>query len=222
MKKNNLTPKQEKVLKIISDYISENSCSPTISELREALNVSSSRTVTQYLEALEKQGRIRRDKYLRRGIIVIKKEIFTNSSIAHLPLLGYAGCDNQSIIVNPIFDEYISVSSQILKDKKDVIAVMAVGNSMSAAGIDSGDVVLIERTEQVNNNDKVLAVIDGMAIIKRIRFAENSIILNPDSKEDHHKPIVMHKDFKVVGRVVEVIKKQHGENKEEILIPIIE
>ena len=222
MDKNNLTKKQQKVYEIISDYHSENGCAPTILELCNALDVKSSRTVTQYLEALEKKGFILRDKYSRRGIVLIKKEVYTKPNTTHLAVLGYAGCDNQSILANPIYDEYISVSNEILKNKKGkVIAIMAVGGSMTAAGIDNGDIVLVEKTEQINNDDRVLAVIDETAVIKKIIFTENSVILNPDSKEDGHKPIVMHRDFKVVGKVVEVIKKQKDENnKEEEIIPV--
>jgi len=222
MNKDNLTKKQQKVFEIISDYYSKNGHAPTISELCSALDVKSSRTVTQYLELLERKGFIRRDKYSKRGIVPVKKEIYTNPSIVQFPVLGYAGCDNQSILANPIYDEYISVSKEILKNRKgQVMAIMAIGSSMSAAGIDSGDIVLVEKTEQIKNNDRVLAVIDEIAVIKRIIFADNSVILNPDSKEDGHKPIVMQKDFKVVGKVVDVIKKQNDGNKrEEEIIPI--
>lgn len=221
MEKNKLTNKQQNVFEIILKYFKENNQSPTISELAKILKVSSSRTVTQYLESLAKKGYIHRDRYNQRGIVLVRKESYVYPKTIQIHVSGFAGCDNQSIIANPIYDEYVSVSNEILKKiKGELMAIMAVGKSMTAAGIDDGDIVLVEKTEQVKNNDRVLVVVDDTAVIKRINSTANSVVLNPDSKDDGYKPIVMEKDFKVFGKVVEVIKKQNDEiNKEEEIIP---
>ena len=220
MKKNNLTKKQERVLSLISDYSRNNGQSPTISELRELLNVSSLRTVTQYLEILERKGFIYRDKHSKRGIRLFNQKININPEIITLEVFASAGCDNQTIFAEPIHDEYISVSKDFLGNKIDkLIAIRAIGNSMAEAGINNGDTVLVEKTDQVSNGDRVVAIIDDIAVIKKISFTENAVVLNPASKDESYKPIVMKKDFKIFGKVVDVIRKPENYNEEEI-IPI--
>lgn len=221
MNKNNLTKKQEKVFEAILKHFNNSWQSPTISELCDVLKVKSSRTITQYLEILERKGFIYRDKYSKRGITLVKEDVCVEPNTVQIDVVGYAGCDDQSIIANPMHNEYISVSKEILKNRKGkLMAIMAVGKSMTAAGINDSDIVLVEKTEQVENNDRVLVVIDDIVVIKRINFGENSVTLNPDSKDDGYRPIVMQRDFKVVGKVVDVIKKQSNGDKEEEVIPI--
>jgi SOS-response transcriptional repressor LexA len=54
--KSHLTHKQRKVLNAIDSYIIKNQKSPTISELRELLKYSSTRTVLNLSTALEKKN----------------------------------------------------------------------------------------------------------------------------------------------------------------------
>jgi len=220
MKNNHLTKKQEKVLYFINDYLRDHDQSPTISELRDLLNVSSLRTVTQYLEILERKGFIYRDKYSKRGIRLFNQKIDINPEIITLKVFASAGCDNQTIFAEPMHDEYISVSKDFLGNKTEKLkAIRAIGDSMTEAGINNGDTVLVEETDQVSNGDRVVAIIDDIAVIKKISFIENAVVLNPASKDESYKPIVMKKDFKIFGKVIDVIRKLENYNEKEI-IPI--
>ena len=73
MEKNNLTTKQQKVFEAILEYFNKNGQSPTIAELAKILKVKSTRTVTQYLEILERKNFISRDKYAKQGITPLRK-----------------------------------------------------------------------------------------------------------------------------------------------------
>src|SRR6266704_761855 len=66
-----LTSKQKRVLEYISSFLDENKVSPTILQLAKFLGVSSLRTVTQYLESLEKKGFIVRSHHQARGIRLV-------------------------------------------------------------------------------------------------------------------------------------------------------
>lgn len=221
MKQNKLTKKQRIVLNSISDYARINGQSPTISELRDLLKVKSLRTVTQYLEILERKGFIYRDRYSKRGIRLfnLKKDI--DPEIITLPVFASAGCDNRSIFAEPINDEYISVTKDFIGDrtKDKLVAIKAIGESMSGAGINNGDTVLVEKTEQVRNGDRVVAIIDDIAVIKKILFTNNAVILHPVSNDKSYKPIIMKRDFKIFGKVIDVIRKPEDYNEEEI-VPI--
>jgi SOS-response transcriptional repressor LexA len=82
-----LTEKQQKVLDVITDYISRNGKSPTIEELTILLAQKSKRGVVQYLETLEKKGFLTRGSGYR-GITLGNSIGF--QSTLNIPILGYA------------------------------------------------------------------------------------------------------------------------------------
>ncbi len=200
-----LTPKQHKFYLILKDYWAKWGKSPSLPELRASLEASSLRSVSQYLKILERKGYIHRAKYQKRSIQLVGEG---QSPTIQLPVLSAAGCDNASIIADRLYDEYIDVSSQMLnrKNPDKVVAIKAVGNSMVDAGIDNGDYVITEMTPEAEENDLVVAVVDGMAVIKKISFANNAAILNPVSSDKSYRPIIVQRNFQIFGKVINSIK----------------
>jgi len=201
-----LTSKQKKVFEYIRTYIEEKGVSPTIGEIAEYMGVSSLRTVTQYLESLERKNLIKRIAHTSRGIRILAATV--RSETVTLPVLSAAGCDNMEVFAQQSFDEFITIDSDFLggSEPQNVFAFRAVGDSMHDAGIATGDLVLAEKITDVKNKDNVVAIVDGMALIKRINFSPNAVILSPMSPDPQYRPIIMKKDFQVFGKVIEVIK----------------
>lgn len=204
-----LTPNQQEVLRKIQAYIGQHAQSPTISELKELIGVASLRSVTQYLESLENKGLLIRKRYQNRGIELIDQED-RQSGIVTIPVVANAGCDNLSVYADENSGEHVSVARSFLRgyDPKQVVAIRAIGNSMEEAGIKSGDLVLTEVTQNVKEGEDIVAIIDDKAVIKRVRFTDNAVILNPVSNDSQYHPIIMRNDFQVSGRVIEVIKNK--------------
>ena len=200
-----LTSKQAKVLKVIEDFIHRQGKPPSTTELKELLNISSLRTVSQYLSALQDKGYITRSKYQKRSI---KLTDTNKKTVLKIPVLSSAGADNMSVYADQLYDEFIEISRQLLKGVKpeNVVAIKAVGDSMVDADIHSGDYVVTEMTQDVQQDDLVVAIIDGMAVIKRIFFGTDKIILNPENRKKQYHPIVMQRDFQIFGRVIDSIK----------------
>lgn len=211
-KSKNLTSKQKKVYDFIVSFIEKKTFSPTISEIADFLKVSSLRTVTQYLEALEKKNMIARSKCFARGIKLVELK---ESCTVVLPVISAAGCDNMSVFAEQHFDEFITMDRDFLKgnDPQKVVAFRAMGDSMVDAGIETGDLVLIEMTTDINQRDKVVAIVDGMALIKQISFTPNATILSPMSHDPLYRPIIMKRNFQVFGKVIEVIKNSFTQDE---------
>jgi repressor LexA len=213
MKFTRLTPKQERFYAALKKYMAKHEEAPTIEELMQLMKISSPRGVVQYLEALEKKGLILRAKGESRGIRMIEVEGDGGPKV-EIPVFASAGCDNILTMADRIFDEFVCVGQELLhgKDKKQVVGIKASGNSMDEAGILNGDYVLVEVTDNIHENDLVVAIIDSFAVIKKIEYANNAVILKPVSSDPSYKPIILHRDYRIFGRVLDVLRApQKGE-----------
>lgn len=212
-----LTYKQKIFYQILKDYFDEHLESPTVSELMDIAGIKSPHGVTQYLDALERKGLVTRARHEARGITILQPE--KNTTV--IPVVSSAGCDNLATMAEQIFGEFVCVAKDLLRgmDPKRVVGIRAVGNSMDEAGIQEGDYVLVEATEGVRQDDLVVAIIDGMAVIKKLDIANNAVILRPVSSDPRYKPIILNREFKIFGRVLEIIR--HPQKGELEIVPLV-
>lgn len=201
-----LTQRQQEVLTVISQFIKENGESPTVNELAELLGVSSLRTVTQYLESLEKKGLISRTRYQSRNIKI--RHGYGISMAVMLPVVGSMSCGGLTVYAEPVFDEYIRVDRRFLhgRHSDNTVLIRAMGSSMVDAGVSDGDLVVTEKTTEAISGDNVVAIIDDKAVLKQIHFTDNAVILRPMSHDPIHTTIVLSEDFEIFGKMVDVIK----------------
>lgn len=197
--KNLLTQKQKETLDFIERYTRENRYAPLVTEIQKHFGLSSIRSVTQRLDALENKGLIIRDKFRHRGIRIINKENSYFNQLINIPVIASAGCDMAQVYATETFDEYLTVDKKMLANHIDVVAVKAIGNSMIDAGIRNGDYVLVEKTDVASNGELVVALLGDMAVIKRLQKTDNAIILHPEAKG--YSPIFVNtEDFKIFGK----------------------
>ena len=174
--------------------------------------------VKYHLRKLEEAGLIQLN--LAKGIVrPVEKGVTgrVKSMFFSLPIVGAANCGPATVFADERIEGYVKVSSKMLPHRKsDLYALVADGPSMNQAEvnhevIDDGDYVVVDSAARTpKNNDIVVAVIDGMATIKRYTEDKkrNRIILEAESTENY-APIYVHEsdDFGVSGKVVGVIKK---------------
>ena len=203
---NTLTGKQKRVLENISLYIQAKGEPPTLEELRRNLGFKSLRTVVQYLDILERKGYMVRRKYARRNIELrpIDAEGRTETLVP-IPVVANVGCDDLSIFAQEQYDEFLQVDKKIVEENGEIVAVRAVGDSMLDAGINSGDYILVQFTDNVKSGDRVAAIVGDMVTVKRLERRDGVTILYPENKDPKYKPIVLREDFKIAGRVLCVI-----------------
>lgn len=215
-----LTTKQERVLTAIKMHWVTSRESPTLEELRTALGCQSLRTVTQYLESLERKGYIVRRKWGRRNI-ELRDGYGGAGTTMSIPVVANVGCDDLSVFASESRDEFIEVDKKIVdNDDGGIVAVRAVGDSMLDAGIHSGDYVLIRFTDTAQNGDRVAAIVGDMVTVKRYEKKDGVVVLYPMNNDPKYKPIVMDGDFKIAGKVLCVIPYQGAEVTE--VVPLAE
>ncbi len=214
-----LTQKQERVYGILKAYLLADGRSPTLEQLRETLGFQSLRTVTQYLDTLERKGYIIRRKNAIRNIELRDMDGVVTQTIT-VPVVANVGCDDLSVFASEQRDEFLEVDKALIDDEGDIVAVRAIGDSMNDAGINTGDYVLIRFTDHAENGDRVAAVVNDMVTVKRLERRKGMTILWPESKDPRFKPIILRENFKIAGKVLCVIPAPQIEITE--VVPIQE
>ena len=145
-------------------------------------------------------------------------DVTSKSPIYSLPVLGAANCGPATIFADQRVEKYLKISSNLLpRNKSKLYVLIADGPSMNKAEmelgktIESGDFVLVDgEYNNYKNGDIVIAIIDGMANIKRYRNDKlhQRIVLESESTEKY-LPIFIHEgdNFLLNGKVVGIIKK---------------
>jgi SOS-response transcriptional repressor LexA len=216
----NLTKKHEIVLSYLKSFFRENGAMPSIRELRDELrssgyDMNSPRTVHKYLNDLKDAGVVRRNSHTKvLELLDQGKMLFVD-----IPVYGSANCGIASIVAEQYRQGTLKVSKSIVGQKniKNLFAIQASGESMNnykvrENNIEDGSFVLVDggyKPSINDNNIPVLAVIDGLATIKLLRYVEQDRIgLFPCSTEEEFLPIYLTEedDLIVNGKVIDVLK----------------
>src|SRR5688572_19160865 len=159
-----LTPRQEKLLRLIENIQATHGYAPSLQELAQAMGISSLQGVKDHLAALERKGYLRRTPGRRRAIEVLHRLVPLTGS---LPILGRVAAGRPLLAVENR-EGTLSLSAELL-GKGAHFALRVQGDSMIDAGISDGDYVVVRQQETANPGEIVVALLGDEATVKRLR-----------------------------------------------------
>lgn len=201
-----LSPRQRQILDYIMQHIEMHGYPPTVREIGEAVNLSSSSTVHAHLKNLEESGLIRRDAVLTRAIQIVAgtTSSYKPKKVVSLPVVGQVAAGKPMLAVEDILDTY-PVPQEFLGGA-DGFMLKVKGDSMIEDGIHNGDYVIVRRQQTANNGDTVVALVDNEATVKRFYLENNQVRLQPanSSMQPMYFPEVA-----IVGKVVGLVRRMN-------------
>ena len=157
-----LSPKQHGILRFIRAFIQQHDYPPSIRQIQDGCQISSTSVVDYNLKALERQGFIRRDREVSRAIEVLERGGRRPRTIA-IPIIGRIAA-GQPIPVpstdtwnSADYDDVIEVTGDMIGGRQNVYGVRVQGSSMIDALVNDGDIVLMEAVNTADNGDMVAA-----------------------------------------------------------------
>ena len=106
-------------------------------------------------------------------------------------------------------DKSLDFNRELIKHPSATFYAKVAGDSMIGAGISEGDIVVIDRAVDPEQNDIVVAFINGEFTMKYLDLSEmhkQLIWLRPANPSYHPIKVTEVEDFKVWGVVIKVIK----------------
>ena len=122
----------------------------------------------------------------------------------NVPIIGKVAAGEPLLAVQNV-EGYFPIPSEYMPNKQTFMLVVQ-GDSMVNAGIFSGDYVVVEKQENAENGDKIVALVEDSATIKTFYKEKDHIRLQPEN--DYMDPIVIHPEqqFQVLGKVIGVFR----------------
>jgi len=211
-----LSRRQERMLSFIRRFVNERRFPPTIREIGEAVGISSTSVVNYNLNALEKKGKIERDRNVSRGLRVVEEDRVSTltPSVLRIPLLGRIAAGEPIPVPDELTDfaifgdDAVEVATGMLGDVDGIYALEVRGRSMIDALINDGDIVVMKHQNHAENGDMIAARLrdDNETTLKRFYLEGDRVRLQP-ANPDMQPIYVPAENVEVQGKVMMVIRK---------------
>lgn len=218
-----LTRKQRELLLLIHDRMKEGDIAPSFDEMRQALGLKSKSGIHRLITALVERGYLERLPHRARALEVKrlpegynaakeKDAARTNTVIAanemsSIPMYGRIAAGSP---IEAIRDENGSVDiPPMMLGNGEHYALEVDGDSMINAGINDGDTVIIKKSDQANDGDIVVALVDGEEVtLKRLKRKDGKIILIPEN-DDYSEQIYTPDQVQIQGKLTSLLRTYH-------------
>lgn len=104
-------------------------------------------------------------------------------------------------------EQKISLDHELVKDKKFTFYAKVSGQSMVGAGLDDGDLLVVNKRLVPKNGQIAVCYIDGEFTVKRLQVNKDSFFLCPENPDFEPIPVYEEHNFQIWGVVTHVIKK---------------
>jgi len=205
-----LSERQKNILKYIQSYVDERGYPPSIREIGDRVGISSTSVVDYNLRVLERDGYIRRDREVSRGLELVgvqRGNKHAEPRVVRIPIVGRIAA---GVPIEAIEDPDDVLELPVGSVPDDCYALRVRGTSMVDDSIDDGDLVVVRPQPRVDNGDIAVAIVNdntenGGATHKRFYLEGDEVRLQP--RNPTMQPIRVPADQVTVrGKVVKLVR----------------
>ena len=176
-----LTDRQEQILRLIKDLTEVSGYPPTRAEIAERMGFRSVNAAEQHLRALERKGALDISSGSSRGIKIRGGSGHRVSRLLELPVVGRVAAGAPILAEEHVTARY-QVDPNLFTPRADYLLKVR-GLSMRDAGILEGDLLAVHRTAEAQSGQVVVARIGDEVTVKRLKRRGNSVQLLPENPD---------------------------------------
>ena len=188
--------RDDEYLAKLQNYYHAHHIIPSHAQIAELIGMSK-RSASKFVERMVFAG------YLGKapdGRAVPENNFFARSIVGVVPA-GFASPAEE------LLGDAISIDEYLVDHPSSTVLVKVDGESMINAGINSGDLLVVERNANPPINSIVVAMIDGEFTVKYLRKGEQGMYLEPAN--DAFPNIYPETDLEIYGEMTGLIRKVH-------------
>lgn len=192
-----LTKRQQQVLKFIADFTAEHGFAPTVREIAQAMKIAI-KGAQDHLAALQRKGYIERKSKTPRTI-----QITGATAPGRIPVLGRIAAGRPIEAIENV-ESTLPIPSDLFA-KGELFALQVKGDSMKDEHILDGDLAIIKKQPTVHNGEIAAVAVDNEVTLKRFYLRGEKAELRPAN--DAYKTLVVPAgDVRIVGRYVGLLR----------------
>lgn len=217
MTKGKLSDRQKRMLEFIQRFTADSGYPPSIREIGEAADISSTSVVNYNLNRLVEEGFLARDQNVSRGLRLTDKlgraaERLTD--IIRVPLVGRIFASEPVLLPgtdSPAFgaDEAIEITRGLLPSDNGLFALQVKGDSMIDAMVSDGDIVVMTKADDWRNGDMVAVWLSDReeTTLKHIYREGSRVRLQPANPTMQPIYVDNPESLEVQGKVMLVVRR---------------
>lgn len=179
----------------IEKFYNQNKRMPTYSEMMGLFGFKSKNAVSKIVDKLMEAGTVAKDHLGR---------LVPTEGMGEIPKLGFVTAGFPADVEAEMADK-VNLDDFLVGKKAFTYMLEVDGDSMIDAHIESGDMVLVEKTSVAKDGDIVIAEIDGEFTMKYFKKKGEKVWLEPANK--NYKPIYPTHSLNITAIVKAVIRK---------------
>jgi repressor LexA len=177
-----LTDRQEEILRLIKDLTEVAGYPPTRAEIAERMGFRSVNAAEQHLRALEKKGAIDIAEGASRGIRVRDGRASARGGrLLELPVIGRVAAGSPMLAEEHLTGRY-QVDPTLFTPRADYL-LRVRGMSMRDAGILEDDLLAVHRTGEARSGQIIVARLADEVTVKRLRRRGHAVQLLPENPD---------------------------------------
>lgn len=188
-----LTERQQQILDYVKLHWRTHGVMPSLREIQQHFRLGSVATVAQHIDALESKQMLRREAGRARSLALPSA---TRHRVIELPILGSipAGLPAAN---EALADGQLAVDPAVfgLRPEEPAYTLRVRGDSMTGAGIEDGDLVVLA-CRPAKHRDIVGALVDGEATLKRLLTRPRPVLMPENPK---YRPIPVTENLLIQG-----------------------
>jgi len=205
-----LSSRQKRIITFICEFLRDKGYPPSIRDIADKCEISSTSVVAYNLDRLEEAGYIRRHSDISRGIELLNNQQ-NSKRVVYIPIVGGIAAGEPIPVPAPDSwnipsSEGIGVAEELTRGKQ-VYALRVKGDSMVDALIKDGDIVLMDFVSSVEEGEMAAVWLkrEQEVTLKKVFTEPNRIRLEPANTR--MKPIYTSSgNVEIQGRVIAVIR----------------
>jgi|TARA_B100000768_G_scaffold90750_1_gene85017 DNA polymerase V len=101
----------------------------------------------------------------------------------------------------------ISIDQEVVKNESATFFARVEGQSMQGAGLDDGDLLVIDRSQEPENGKIAVCFVDGEFTVKRLKVEDDCVYLMPENSKYKALKVTSENQLIIWGIVTYVVKK---------------
>lgn len=127
-----------------------------------------------------------------------------------VPAIQFFDQQIQAGFPSPVQGSYgdaIDLNRELIDNPVATFCARVIGDSMIDAGINAGDILIIDRSRKATDGSIAVCYIDGEFTVKRLQIREDGVFLVPANKNFPEIKVPEESDFVVWGIVSHIIHR---------------